>query len=175
MICQCIKYESIWSFTNLQCETGTTKSQYRHVSLVLISADGISQQLRSSVSLFIGLSSAHVPFTIVPFLWGKNGSFFCKRGTVCLKWLLRYRFSPPILLSVPLHQVWYHFTSILPSNCNQEMHKNVLQLPYKIAHEIIVSNSVSEYTHGLSVVHGKVTWSSENQFQYRKLPIVLIL
>ncbi len=28
------------------------------------------------------------------------------------------------------------------------IHKNVLQLLYIIAHEIIVSNSVSEYTHG---------------------------
>ena len=28
------------------------------------------------------------------------------------------------------------------------MYKNVLQLLYIIAHEIIVSNSVSEYTHG---------------------------
>ncbi len=26
--------------------------------------------------------------------------------------------------------------------------KNVMQLPYKIAHEIVVSNSLSEYTHG---------------------------
>ncbi len=36
------------------------------------------------------------------------------------------------------------------SDCSQDpdVCKNVLQLLYIIAHEIIVSNSVSEYTHG---------------------------
>ena len=38
--------------------------------------------------------------------------------------------------------------------------KNVLQLLYIIAHEIMVSNSVSEYTHG--PWHGKVARLSEN-------------
>ncbi len=66
-----------------------------------------------------------------------------------------------------------YVTFVVQSNVHTLNRECSLQLLYIIVHEMILSNSVSEYTYGLWKVsgawHGKVTWSWENKFKHTKL------